>query len=834
MSKNTARQLDESVVRRLILPITTLLDAPDDLCEFHEILAGFKPILELYKRLSDKTEIEYLSKLELLVKRILSGEISVITSIPSACARPKRRSMKPHYEKHPHYCLYWHRCVYDELQPQYHALLASFLPIQTKLQSARQEYPETFSEASYLLGLYLRQLSKPNPAEARIIRQLPSEPLPHQQLRQRIDVLFERYGYLYKMTGENKAFAYIHRVLLWFETGVWSQRSTYNRRLSHSHQAARHGGNKFEKPSEKHKTISSFQELGEPIKIRNFYTDTGDSLGTSAQDSDADPQQDSGKACESIEIPTQRATAFNAIDRIVLNRKKARYAAQAIEMGNQKLPVTHATMTGFELRVLIEILTDINHDLWVNTPQALRTEIAAWGACRLFLGRDSNTLFKMNIQTNENAHDSKDVVWFPKRQTIWLPCQSPLHKAPDDPSRVFEPNHGFTLDVTGTLAPFLQRTTSKTKRVFTRELENEFKRLLNKLNQKYCTTLTTNRISNYIPGLIAQMAPNDEVMSVYFSGQQPNQHNPCVYSAVPAIRLTSLFVQACGHVFKLAQIPKQISTLPTFPALISNNDDFVGSLHVPKLETVRTTIEDISAKLEILKNTAGTPVHELHNTYTAYVLLFLMTTTAIRAVRQPIPAKFNIDKVTGSCFVSEKDTNGYRNARVVWLHPMLVEQMDEYLRHVTRLRQHLVLVNTQALDKLDAKNAHPHLSSVDAPNRANDQLQFQGIAPTLFMLSEYSGHLIDIEPKKIEELLGKNWELRLVSLRHFLRTQLLFSGCSGTLINALLGHAERGESPWGNFSTLPPAVWRKELEHHLKPILEQLDFKVVISPLLRS
>lgn len=827
-------QLDENTIRRIILPITRLLDAPYELYKIQRVLKSFQPILELYKPLSDNSEIEALTNIELLIERILSGNIEIGTSIPSSLADPKRTTMAPHNKTNPHYCTYGHSCTYRDLEPQYHALLASLLPVQTRLQSARHEHPDTFSEVSYLLGLYLRQLSNPTDAEVRILRQLPLEPLHPLKLRQLIDDLFGRYGYLYKMTGENKAFAYIHRVLLWFETDVWSQRLTNSRRFSHSHQAARHGGNEFDKPSEKHKTISSFQELGEPIKIRNFYTDTGDSLGTAAQDSDADPQQDSGKACESIEIPTQRATAFNAIDRIVLNRKKARYAAQAIEMGNQKLPVTHATMTGFELRVLIETLNDMNHDLWVDTPQAMRAQIAAWGACRLFLGRDSNTLSKMNIQTNENAHDSKDVVWFPKRQTIWLPCQSPLHKAPDDPSRVFEPNHGFTLDVTGTLAPFLQRTTSKTKRVFTRELENEFKRLLNKLNQKYCTTLTTNRISNYIPGLIAQMAPNDEVMSVYFSGQQPNQHNPCVYSAVPAIRLTSLFVQACDHVFKLAQIPKQISTLPTFPALISNNDDFVGSLHVPKLETVRTTIEDISAKLEILKNTAGTPVHELHNTYTAYVLLFLMSTTAIRAVRQPIPAKFNIDKVTGSCFVSEKDTNGYRNARVVWLHPMLVEQMDEYLRHVTRLRQHLVLVNTQALDKLDAKNAHPHLSSVNAPNRANDQLQFQGIAPTLFMLSEYSGHLIDIEPKKIEELLGKNWELRLVSLRHFLRTQLLFSGCSGTLINALLGHAERGESPWGNFSTLPPAVWRKELEHHLKPILEQLDFKVVISPLLRS
>lgn len=160
--------------------------------------------------------------------------------------------------------------------------------------------------------------------------------------------------------------------------------------------------------------------------------------------------------------------------------------------------------------------------------------------------------------------------------------------------------------------------------------------------------------------------------------------------------------------------------------------------------------------------------------------------------------------------------------------------MDEYSRHVTRLRQHFALVNIQTLDKLDARQTTPILSSADAPKRSNDQLKLQGRTPTLFMLSEYSGHVIDIELKKVEELLGRHWQLRLVSLRHFLRSQLLFSGCSGTLINALLGHAERGESPWGNFSTLPPAVWRKELKHHLAPILSQLRFEVVVSPLLRS
>lgn len=63
MSKNNDHQLDEGTVRRIISPITKLLDAPDDLCEFLQAIEGFQPILELYKTLSDNSEINVIAKI---------------------------------------------------------------------------------------------------------------------------------------------------------------------------------------------------------------------------------------------------------------------------------------------------------------------------------------------------------------------------------------------------------------------------------------------------------------------------------------------------------------------------------------------------------------------------------------------------------------------------------------------------------------------------------------------------------------------------------------------------------------------------------------------------
>lgn len=182
------------------------MDAPADLEEFLRVLKEFRIVLELYRPLSDESEVDAISQIGQLADRVLSGDIPVTSCIPSARAKKKRISMKPRCETNPHYCVYFHRCNYPDLQPQYRALLATFLPIQTKLQDARSKSPIPFSQVSYQVGLYLRQLSDPTPDEAQIILQLPAEPLAPGQLRERIEALFLRYGYDFKMTGDLKSF----------------------------------------------------------------------------------------------------------------------------------------------------------------------------------------------------------------------------------------------------------------------------------------------------------------------------------------------------------------------------------------------------------------------------------------------------------------------------------------------------------------------------------------------------------------------------------------------------------------------------------------------------
>ena len=826
---------DEAYVRSIISPLTSLLDAPDELSKILRILEEFRIIFDLYKPLNYESEAAFISKIDLIVDRILTGDIPVTSCITTAREDPERQTMRPHYEDKPHYCVYYYELSkYSELLPQYRALLASFLPVQSRLQEARSTTPEQFINIFYNVGLCLRQLTDPTENEILILRELPTVALTPAQLCKRIEELFHQFGFFFKISGNQKRFSYLHRVLVWFETNIWEQRSLSSRNSTGSVRSSRHS-EELDSVSEVHHLFSEPQELGSPINTRIFNLDNNESRRASEQDDDdADPIQDSGSTRQTVEIETQKASAFNAIDRISLSRRKARYVAQAIEMGNQKLPVTHATLTGFELRVLLGVLNDIDHYAWSDISHSLRLQIAAWGACRFFLGRGPDELSQIQRHAGEFLSASNVIVWYSKSSTIWLPCELPNHKPPEDQSRALMSQTGFILDIKNSLAPFLKKITSKNQNLFSQNFDLDFSELLRRLNQENTTTLTLNRVGQFLPGLISQLSPNDDVMSTYFTGRTPNLHNPSVYSAIPTRLLESLYACACDRVTELARIPRNYPLTPAFLRLFNDVEHFVGSLHVPKLSTVRMTVDDIRNTLEKSRNAAGTPVHELHNTYTAYVLLFLMATTGIRAVNHPIPAEFDIDRATGCCFISEKDTNGYRNARVVWLHPILLEQLDAYARHVTRLRQYLSLTNINALKQLDARNFFPLLSLSSSPNRENDQHVLQRGTSPLFMLNEFGGSPNSIDSKRIEELLGDHWQLRLVSLRHFIRTQLLLSGCSGVLIDALLGHAKRGESSWGRFSTLPPITWRKQISNHLALIMNKLNFEVIESPLLRS
>jgi hypothetical protein len=312
----------------------------------------------------------------------------------------------------------------------------------------------------------------------------------------------------------------------------------------------------------------------------------------------------------------------------------------------------------------------------------------------------------------------------------------------------------------------------------------------------------------------------------------PNQHNPAVYSVVPVRRLQTLFENAVGLVEKKAGRSDGKTGTDSLPSLHSGDDDHVGSLHVPRADSVRKTVTVLKRRISELAGSAIVSVAELHNIYTAYIAFFLLATTGVRAVSTLLPVVTDLDEFTGACFMSDKDSPPYRNAHIVWLHPTVVAQLKCYAQHVTRLRQYLAAANPVAVDDLDARFDVGPFSSHLSPNRTADLEHLVKVAPVLFMLAESGSQVLPVMPSHLAEYVGEDWKLRLAALRHFVRSHLLIVSCSGEVINALLGHFDRGEAPWGEFSTLPPSLWRAQLSDAILPCIESIGFEALTSPLL--
>lgn len=78
---------------------------------------------------------------------------------------------------------------------------------------------------------------------------------------------------------------------------------------------------------------------------------------------------------------------------------------------------------------------------------------------------------------------------------------------------------------------------------------------------------------------------------------------------------------------------------------------------------------------------------------------------------------------------------------------------------------------------------------------------------------------LTIGPKILGTKLRTTYALPFNTSRHYLRSTLLERGCPIEVINAFMGHYERGEEPWGRFSGFSPQVYRDVLNTILVKLL---------------
>jgi len=819
---------------RKLQPLLSFLAAPHDLIGIFRIAEEFQKTIQLFSPLANERTRSSLERLDSLCTIILSDQSGITRSFPKAPAT-KRATLTDYYDKHPHYSIYWNRPQLPLFSAQWRALVATLLPIRISLDREETKSVEPYHEVSVRLNRYLRQLSQPSREELRILLELPVIATPVQSLGTNISSIAERLGIRLSAASGYKFFRFIARVIDLYQDGHWN----VDRFLKRSNRAGirsnerRFGATETENVEqgiELNITIDGDERI---LAKRYFQSDS-----TANPDLQTDPEEefDSSPTSTTFQLDKQRVTEYHLQNRRRQAAHAARFQSQAIEIANQYLPFVRNGLTGYELTCFIRALVDFSDSAWDLIIPKRRPVVAAWAACRFFLSREGTQIREIRVGCEAVSTQSKrreTIAWLPEESRILLPSIAPLHATPAT-GKVIPSTDYFYLKVPKLFSDCLKHLKGSTEKLFDTSYETDFVKLINGLRKQYSIEITAARVQSYLSDLMSQLAPADRVISIYFQALPPNQHNPAVYSAISTGHIQSLYDEANVLVGERTGLDVATAGPAELPGLLPENCSSIGSRQVPQIETISNSVKSLQKKLASLSATSALSISELHNTYTAYVVFMLLATSGIRAISNLLPAHFDIDIQTGICFVSDKDNNRYGNAHLVWLLPLLVEQLELYREHTMRLRQFIALTASHEIARLDLAREIPALTSHLAPDRDSDQNILSEAVPFLFFLGTYGNKIEPVAPSLLATYLGDDWDLRLGTLRHFVRSFLLDRNCSGESINALLGHGERGEAPWGRFSTLPPRIWRRSIGNAMTQCTKRIGFKAIRSPLLRS
>ncbi|MBT0666128.1 hypothetical protein KI809_17595 [Geobacter pelophilus] len=493
-------------------------------------------------------------------------------------------------------------------------------------------------------------------------------------------------------------------------------------------------------------------------------------------------------------------------------------AASAIAMSNQRLPTDWDRLTAYEVATFLEGLNDLSQ-------MKIKREYGEVGS------RELAAFLTIAFWLSATAEDVRNVVIVPSKERCktdigillagndsghrWIvkPRVSELKVIPD---KILAPltlpiakRYELPIPVSAlnTMIAHLMQFPEPffPARIFSREsaeYDLAAKEFLKDIRRRKGGRLSLERVSMHLHGLIAQLPGSDITAAISISRRNdPLGWVPLHYTSNSIERLQGIYAQACNSVLADAGLRKDL-----FSDRKTSNR-YVGSRFVPKTDTVKDLVCKLHTRLHDARNVEKDRQIQLHNAMTVYTVMLIGYATGFRAVHDPLLQEAEIDRESGFAVISDKDDDSFYNARIVWLPEICMQQIDLYNSHLAALQRWLFGHNLQLF--------------FNSREKAYTGRQTNRVNPALFLLQKNKNNL-PVQPSYLKELLGRiKYPLPINSNRHFLRTNLLQSGCPVEVIQAFLGHWERGVEPWGRYSGLSPLVYRDELSKHLVPLLEE-------------
>lgn len=347
-----------------------------------------------------------------------------------------------------------------------------------------------------------------------------------------------------------------------------------------------------------------------------------------------------------------------------------------------------------------------------------------------------------------------------------------------------------------------------------RNFKNIVTEFLTRVNRRNATRLTVNRVSDYLFEMISRHEGSDLAVAMFIMGRENFLGtNPSFYTCLSVERLQKIYQEVCSEIRKRFDKEKyrdiqQSAELPKIPDNTPFNTMYIGSPYRPLRDTVQGLVDELKGKLQaaISANRSVLKLMRLHNSMTRYTAFMISFCSGFRAVRDPFLSAAEIDWVTGFATLRDKDNEDGYNTRLIWLPPVCVKQLKLFQEHQQNALYRFNALIPDFYSKLDSPRR-------DGPGRRiyftrEDRDREEYVAMTT-------------GPKLLGARLRSFFALPFNASRHYLRSELLERDCPVEIINAFLGHYERGEEPFGRYSGLSPQVFREVLIDKLLPLIEQ-------------
>ena len=486
-------------------------------------------------------------------------------------------------------------------------------------------------------------------------------------------------------------------------------------------------------------------------------------------------------------------------------------------------------MTPLETSALLDVLGEPSRAAAADSESTLATEARLLLKTMLVFGcpfEEARTIRAMTLSrfteavTNHSVITTRIVVVTDNGDEcagLALPALSPQYKSP--PPNAFKTTangaqHSLTLpDIAGVGASLLSHRSRASEDIngpvfqaSAADLETQIKQLLAGVNRQLDASsrarVTITKVAGKLASILGRGGLDEVGVALVCGDQRYAGQARLHYTQHPTNRLIQAYTKATKRLLAEADHPIRVQS----PLKVSETSAAVGARLIVRHRDLRQFINQLSAEIESKPAPTQSGRHRYHQSFLLYSMVMQSLMTCVRPSSNPdrfIADMLSHRKLPARALdvrsIVEKDDHYQARARAVVIPDRLKLQLDQLAAHthgIWRWRPtDLVLpecTDAQLMFLDWPRSVAAPRANIISPDWLTDQLQLHDLPA------------------------AANFH------RGYLRTRLLTQGCPEQVIDAFLGHANAGQSPYNLHGTLDHDHYLREISSYLDRVAEDL------------